>query len=253
MVRARHPQFARLRSFASRFRGARRTIDGRRRVHSRIGGRPILAHRVQGHPGGECRGATPLCPPEAWPVERCLKESVSKRGQRAVCPPHQPAGIAKRAVWCEGVLNAGTTKGTSVVSHGSSWKCLRRQGAEKTFRPLDPRLPWHVGFEQTESCRQGRGSSQRDKPSRPSLTDHHPANAPADGALSTRSAIGRRLGRSDSPQSLHRFADDPPDLRIAVLCQVGQVADLPLPDHPRGDPHRPAAQLGVIRERSDRI
>ncbi len=34
----------------------------------------ILLTRVQGIPGGECRGATPLCPPEARLVERCLKE-----------------------------------------------------------------------------------------------------------------------------------------------------------------------------------
>ena len=53
-------------------------------------------------------------------VERCLKEIVSKRGQRVVCPPHQPATIAKPAVCIEGVLIAGNTKGTSVVYNGSS-------------------------------------------------------------------------------------------------------------------------------------
>ena len=36
-------------------------------------------------------------------VERCLKECVSKRGHRAVCPAHEPAGIAKPAVSWEGV------------------------------------------------------------------------------------------------------------------------------------------------------
>ena len=39
-------------------------------------------------------------------------------------PPHQPAGTTERAVRCEGVLNAGTTKGTPVAYHGSPQECL---------------------------------------------------------------------------------------------------------------------------------
>ncbi|AMV18753.1 hypothetical protein VT03_12720 [Planctomyces sp. SH-PL14] len=86
-------------------------------------------HRVQGHPGGECRGGevegvqaeggresgatqdhvaligsrgtlvrgckgeNPPCPPEACLVGYRLKESVSKSGQRAVCTLTNPRGL----------------------------------------------------------------------------------------------------------------------------------------------------------------
>ncbi len=75
---------------------------------------------------GDARGPVlfflALLPAGGLAVERCLKEQVSKLGHRVVCPPHQHAGIAKPAAWIEGVLNAGTTTRTSVVSHGSAWK-----------------------------------------------------------------------------------------------------------------------------------
>ncbi|AMV19941.1 hypothetical protein VT03_18735 [Planctomyces sp. SH-PL14] len=64
-------------------------------------------------------------------VERCLKEIVSKRGHRTVCPLTNPQGFQGE----RGVLNAGPTKGTSVVYHGSSQECLRRQGGETPLTP----------------------------------------------------------------------------------------------------------------------
>ncbi len=39
-----------------------------------------LTHRVQGYPGGGCKGAAPLCPPEAWLVGNHGKPHVSERG-----------------------------------------------------------------------------------------------------------------------------------------------------------------------------
>ena len=48
-------------------------------------------NRVQGHPGGGCKGACVVflasLPAGGLAVERCQKESVSKRGHRCVCPP----------------------------------------------------------------------------------------------------------------------------------------------------------------------
>ena len=90
----------------------------------------IAPNRVQGHPGQGVQGAECLLPAGGLAVEGCLKEWVSKRGQRVVCPLTNPRGFQ-----CERrVLNAGTTKGTSVVSNGSSQECLRRQGVA----PLTP-------------------------------------------------------------------------------------------------------------------
>ncbi|AMV22101.1 hypothetical protein VT03_29630 [Planctomyces sp. SH-PL14] len=61
------------------------------------GGSPQLTDRVQGHPGGGCKGACvvflALLPAGGLAVERCLKEMVSKRGQRAVCPHINPPGF----------------------------------------------------------------------------------------------------------------------------------------------------------------
>ncbi len=55
--------------------------------------RPCLTfHRVQGHPGGGMQGGHTPCPPEGLTVERCLKEYVSERGQRAVCALTNPLG-----------------------------------------------------------------------------------------------------------------------------------------------------------------
>jgi len=84
---------------------------------------------------GGCKGGNaPLA--RRRPGRREMSEGVSVQ-TRTTCrmPPHQPAGIAKRAVWCGGVLNAGTTKGIFVVSHGSSQECLRRQGGETPLTP----------------------------------------------------------------------------------------------------------------------
>src|SRR5690349_9586916 len=76
-------------------------------------------NRVQGHPGGGCKGGTPPCPPEAWPVGTIKTLCVQARTPCRM-PPHRPAGIAEPVASCEGVLHAGPTKGTSVVFHGSS-------------------------------------------------------------------------------------------------------------------------------------
>ncbi len=94
------------------------------RVQGRV--RPRMPqNRVQGHPGGECRGACvvfwPLCPPEARLVGNCRKEHVSK--PRTTCRMPSPTrGEYEASGWIEGVVIAGSTKRTSVVSHGSSWK-----------------------------------------------------------------------------------------------------------------------------------
>ena len=120
----------------------------RGRVHSPIGGHPILAHRVQGHPGRECRGACvvfwALCPPEAWPVKRYLKEHVSKRGHRVVFLLANPRGLQSER--CD-------VRESSMLVPQGDIRCVPRflTGVPPAARgrgPLDPRLPWHVGFEQ---------------------------------------------------------------------------------------------------------
>ncbi len=77
--------------------------------------------------GGLCCLLGPL-PAGGLVVERHLKERVSKPRTTCRMPPHQPAGIGKQAVSCEGVLNVGPTSRTPVVFHGSAGKCLRGQG-----------------------------------------------------------------------------------------------------------------------------
>ncbi|AMV17898.1 hypothetical protein VT03_08390 [Planctomyces sp. SH-PL14] len=88
------------------------------------------SHRVQGHPGQGVQGAECPLPAGGLAVERCLKERVSRRGHRAVCPSPKTRGLQSE----RGVLNAGSTKGTPVAYHGSSEKRLRRQGVT----PLTP-------------------------------------------------------------------------------------------------------------------
>ena len=67
-------------------------------------------------------------------VERCLKEIVSRRGRHTGCPLTNPRGLRSE----RGVLNAGSTKRTSVVYDGSSPERLRRQGSVLFLWPLTP-------------------------------------------------------------------------------------------------------------------
>jgi len=100
-----------------------------------IGGRSSTGQPGPGAPWwGDARGRIPLA--RRRPGRREMSEGARVR-TRTTCgmPPHQPTGIAKRAVSIEGVLNAGTTNGTPVVYHGSSLECLRRQGG---VAPLTP-------------------------------------------------------------------------------------------------------------------
>jgi len=83
---------------------------------------------------GDARGQRPLA--RRRPSRRKMSEGARVQTRtRCRMPPHQSAGIAKPAVWFEGVLNGATTKRTSVVYHGSSQECLRRQGG---VAPLTP-------------------------------------------------------------------------------------------------------------------
>ncbi len=83
-------------------------------------------HRVQGHPGGGMQGATP--PARRRPSRREISEGVSVQAADAVPDvPSSTRGVTQRAVWCDGVINAGSTKRTPVAYHGSSSEALRRQ------------------------------------------------------------------------------------------------------------------------------
>ncbi len=126
--------------------GVTAKADVARRIHRRH-----PKNRVQGGCPGGVQGPPPL-PAGGLSRRDTVGRSACPSADTVPYAPHQPAGIAKQAVWFEGVLNAGTTKGTPVVYHGSSWKCLRRQGV----RPPGPRRPWNVGFEQWALCRRGR-------------------------------------------------------------------------------------------------
>ncbi len=98
-----------------------------------------------------CRGRIP--PARRRSRRRELSEGDCVQA-RTPCrmPPHQPAGIAKRAV----SLNAGSTKRTSVADHGSSQECLRWQGGqENNTGPLDPSGRGTLGLsDQQRWCRQ---------------------------------------------------------------------------------------------------
>ncbi len=59
------------------------------------GGQPNVAALIgsRGTLVRGCRGQNALCPPEACLVERRLKERVSRRGHRVVCPHTNPQGL----------------------------------------------------------------------------------------------------------------------------------------------------------------
>ncbi len=82
---------------------------------------------------GECRGATPLCPPQAWLVGHCRQQTSIQTRVRRGCPSPFP-GDFKASQQLKS-LDAGNTKGTSVVYHGSSWK---RPPAARGGTPLTP-------------------------------------------------------------------------------------------------------------------
>ncbi len=127
---------------------------------------PVLAYRVQGTLGGVQRGPCcffALARRRPGSVGHRRKDCVSSRGQRTVCPLTNPRGLQSERL-AGGVLNAGTTKRTSVAEQRF---LTGLPPAARGRGPLDPGLPWHIGFEQTELRRQERGLSQRDKPSRP--------------------------------------------------------------------------------------
>ncbi len=66
---------------------------------------------------GSAEGAAPLCPPEAVSSRHCLKEGVSKRGQRAVCPLTNPRGLqSERCGW----------RSPQRWSHKADARCLPR-------------------------------------------------------------------------------------------------------------------------------
>ncbi len=128
----------------------------------------------RGYPGGGCKGATPLCPPEAWPVGHRRKEYVSKRGRRVACPLTNPQELQSQRCGLRESSSLVPQSGhplLTTVPHGSA------SGGKGS--PLDP------GCRGTAGCarvlrRPGRGSSRRDKPFCHTFTDDHPANAPRD-------------------------------------------------------------------------
>ena len=103
------------------------------------------------------------------------KPSVGVRVQaRTPCrmPPHQPAGIAKRAVWFGGSPQRWCRKGDV--------RCVPRfltgmpPAARGLRPPLTPRLPWHVGFER--SSRAGKNAVRDSGQAIPFLVDRPPSS-----------------------------------------------------------------------------
>ncbi len=123
--------------------------------------------------GGSAEGQRPFARRRLHGRREMSEGARVRCGRRAVCPS-PTRGDCKASGWFEEssplVPQSGRPLLTTVPRRGASGG----KGAKKTkTQPLDPRLPWHVGFEQTESCRQGRGSDirgdTREQPS-PSLT-----------------------------------------------------------------------------------
>ncbi len=116
---------------------------------------------VQGCPlVGSAEGQRPL-PAGGLAVGRYLKECVSERGTTWRMPPHQLAGITKPAVWFEGVLNAGTTKGTSVVDYGSSQEASGGKGLCCVFGPLTPAAVERWGLREWSRAGEGAVRARR--------------------------------------------------------------------------------------------
>ncbi len=113
----------------------------------------VLAHRVQGTLVGSAEGQRPLLAGGQL-VGRRQKEYMSNsRGHGAACRPSPTRGDCIGAVYFEGILNAGTTKRSSVTCHGSSWK--RRSITRGRVPP--PRWPSHDEFGSAMLCRQRNG------------------------------------------------------------------------------------------------
>ncbi len=85
-------------------------------------------HRGQGAPWWGMQGGHALAPPEAQPVEMSEGVRYPRARTDASYAPSTTRGDCKANGAFEGVLNAGSTKRTSVAYRGSSLKCLRRQG-----------------------------------------------------------------------------------------------------------------------------
>ncbi len=96
-----------------------RSIRGRRASCGHGEAPTSQANRVQGTLVGSAEGQRLFA--RRRPGRREMSEGVRVQA-RTTCrmPPHQPAGSAKPAVWFGGVLDAGSTKGSSVACHGSS-------------------------------------------------------------------------------------------------------------------------------------
>ncbi len=124
----RHEAVGRRRSVAVQF--ADRGSTNTRRVDSLDFGLELRPNRVQALPGGGCKGATPLCPPEAWP-SRTIESLVCSNADDA---PHAPSPTR---VDCRASGESSTPVPQSgcplfaTVPHRSS---LRRQGRA----PLTP-------------------------------------------------------------------------------------------------------------------
>ncbi len=180
------------------------------------------------------------------PGRREMSEGVSVQ-PRPTCrmPPHQPAGIAKPAVLCEGVLNTGPTKGTSVVSHGSSRRCLPAARG----RPLDP------------GCRGTLGLSYRVVPARsrfepagqviPSLVDQPPSSECTRSI--ERGDIRNKTFGSREPIERSDFASflSPASIDVHGLPQSSVVCRGSRTDRPaRPDPGRDRRAAGSGRDPS---
>ena len=111
----------------------------------------IQPHFLTGSRGtlvGSAEGQRPFA--RRRPSRREISEG-DRVQSRTPCwmPPHQPAASAER-VWSP-----------QRRSHKEDIRCLPRflievPPAARGRGPLDPWLPWHVGFEVAESCRQER-------------------------------------------------------------------------------------------------
>ena len=155
-----------------------------------------------GMQGGLCCFPGPLA--RRRPSRREMSEGGRVEARTPCRMPHrQPAASSGRAV----ILSAGSTKGTSVVSHGSATKM---PPAARGRGPLDPRLPWHVGFERAASCRQEHCPSQRNRPScgsenRATIASAPPRPEPARTGASEQAESPPEANRQSGPSS-----PDPP-------------------------------------------
>ncbi len=148
-------------------------------------------------------------------------------------PPHQPAGIAKPAVY---------VRSPQRRYHKGDVRCVPRflmevPPAARGRDPLDPRLPWHVGFELWTSA----PARTRVRAPAPSLVDRPPSSECTQSSMAW-TIPARSASRGQAPQNSTQVHWPP------HLCSHARGGEAIVVSRP----WEVAAAFDRIRDRNDR-